>query len=182
MTGYIALKGTSALAKQFKDQLDEHFPGYLSRSALAFGTSDLADASNALEIINDYLGACSEESREECCAVEIADGGLLTALWELSKVCSCGFELDLRKIPVKQETIEICELLEVNPYHLSSGGALIVIAPEGQALCERLKSAGVPAVIVGSTNETKAHTLLNDGTVSYINRPEPDELIRLGLL
>lgn len=112
---------------------------------------------------------------------EIADGGFLTAMWTLAKEVGQGFTLDLRKVPLKQETVEICELTEVNPYHLCSYGCIAAIVPDGLLLQEELEKQGIPSVIIGYTNSTKAHILMNDGTESHLNRPEPDEIDRLGL-
>ena len=81
-----------------------------------------------------------------------------------------------------RRVIEICELLEVNPYHLYGEKCFIAIVPEGGSALEKLKAAGISARLVGHTTDKKAHILFNDGTESHLNRPEPDELERLGLL
>ncbi len=33
-------------------------------------------------------------------------------MWELAQRAGVGLEIDLKKIPLKQETVEICEFLE----------------------------------------------------------------------
>lgn len=178
VVGYIGNKGTAVLADNFKEKIEAHYPLYLCREAMSFGE----DLGNVAESMTKIVAAHFEECGCEKQILEIGEGGLLTALWNLGKEYGCGYELDLRKIPIRQETIEICELLAVNPYHLCSYGALITIVPEGQVLVEKLTALGINAVSVGRTNDTKAHILNNDGTVSHINRPEPDELVRLGLI
>ena len=42
-----------------------------------------------------------------------------------------GLEIDLKKIPIRQETIEICEFFDLNPYKLLSGGSLLLAAADG---------------------------------------------------
>ena len=42
-----------------------------------------------------------------------------------------GFEVDLYRIPVRQETIEVCERYELNPYRLLSSGCVLAAADNG---------------------------------------------------
>ena len=45
-----------------------------------------------------------------------------------------GLEIDLKKIPIRQETIEICEFFDLNPYKLLSGEMCIRDRAEGAEL------------------------------------------------
>ncbi len=183
ITGFIGLEGTRRLAEEYRERIDAVYPAYLVRRALEFGgEKDERLHENAVSALAKHLEAFGVKDNEGAYYTEAAEGGILTALYELAKVSSLGFEIDLRKIPVRQETIEICELLEVNPYHLFSGGCMVCIVPEGGTFAEKLAKEGVNAVPVGYTTDKKAHILHNDGTESYLNRPEPDELIRLQML
>ena len=60
------------------------------------------------------------EQKEEPCsftAYEYAgEGGVLAALWNLSGIFNAGIDVDLRSMPMRQITVEICELFELNPY------------------------------------------------------------------
>jgi hydrogenase expression/formation protein HypE len=38
----------------------------------------------------------------------------------MAEASGVGLEIDLKKIPVRQETIEICEFFGINPYELIS--------------------------------------------------------------
>ena len=183
MTGYIALKGTAILAREFKDKIDERYPVWLSREASRFGEGkDSEDFDKAREILLAHIRDMGSECGEDAFLTEVSKGGFLTGLYEMAAMCATGFELDLRSVPIRQETIEICELLEVNPYHLYGEKCFIAIVPEGGSALEKLKAAGISARLVGHTTDKKAHILFNDGTESHLNRPEPDELERLGLL
>ncbi len=180
MTGFIALEGTAKLAGKFADKIDEKYPARLCKAAAGFGKGAFeSDHKKALETVKEHLVSCNAVPGEGAFFLEVREGGFLTALYELALESGVGFELDLRKVPILQETVEICNLLEVNPYHLYSGECLIIMAPEGGRLADKLIGAGVNAVIVGSTTDKKAHILHNDGTESHLNRPEPDELERV---
>lgn len=185
VTGYIGLKGTAILSEKYKEKIDSHYPIYLSSSAEHIADSVCDNMGRALEIIKRHVAQTeetAEEGAEELPVIEIAEGGFLTAMWEIARRAGQGFTVDLRLVPLKQETVEICELLEVNPYHLYSGGAVVAVVSDGRLLAEQLEKNDIPVTIIGYTNSSKAHILMNDGTESHLNRPEPDELVRLGLM
>ncbi len=62
---------------------------------------------------------------------DISRSGVFAALWELSEKLQCGFYADLKKIPIRQECIEICEYFDLNPYHLYGQGAILALVPSG---------------------------------------------------
>ncbi len=182
MTGFIGLEGTARLATEYAEKVSQRFPIYFAREAAKLGgEEDKALHERALKLLDEHLKEFGNSNADGAFYTEVRDGGILTALYELAKMSGLGFETDLRKIPILQETVEICELLEVNPYHLYSGECLVCIIPEGGALVTKLADEGINAVIIGHTTDKKAHILHNDGTESHLNRPEPDELVRLGL-
>lgn len=65
------------------------------------------------------------------------------------------FEIDLKKIPVRQETIEICEFFGLNPYELISGGSMLMAAEDGNQLVHELEKAGIPAAVIRKSNGRK---------------------------
>ena len=188
VVGNIGQGGAAVLAGNYRDRINERFPAYLVREAVEAGNPDRLreEEARALEIIERFAGGKSaflpESGEERVYLVKAGKGGFLTAMYSLASESGAGFETDLRLVPIRQETIEICELLEVNPYHLCCGGCLILIIRDGDLLVSELEKEGIPAVIIGYTNDKKSHILMNDGTESHLNRPEPDELERLGLI
>ena len=54
---------------------------------------------------------------------DVTEGGVFGALWEMAEASGVGLEIDLKKIPIRQETIEICEFFNLNPYQLISSGS-----------------------------------------------------------
>ena len=77
----------------------------------------------------------------------------------------------MRKIPVRQETIEICEVFGENPYELPSEGCLIMTAENGNALVDALLREGIPAVVVGRTTGGNDRVLYNEGRKQFLNKP-----------
>ena len=94
----------------------------------------------------------------------------------MSERAGCGLEVDLRKIPVRQETIEICEFFEINPYQLLSGGALLLATKDGESLVKKLEDKGIPAIVVGVLKEGNDKIIINGEEKRYLESPQSDEI------
>lgn len=110
---------------------------------------------------------------------QIVDGGILAALWNLAESSGIGLQIDMRKIAVRQETIEVCEMFHLNPYQLTSAGSVLVVASRGEELADTLIQKAVPAVVIGHTKKEKERSLISGDEKRYVDRPAPDELARL---
>ena len=110
---------------------------------------------------------------------DISSGGIYGALYELSEAAGVGLEIDLRAIPIKQETVEICEYLGLNPYYLKSGGSMLMVCDHGQELVRLLEKEGISAAVIGRTTSENAKAVVNEGEVSYLERPKADELLKV---
>ena len=110
---------------------------------------------------------------------DISSGGIYGALYELSEAAGVGLEIDLRAIPIKQETVEICEYLGLNPYYLKSGGSMLMVCDHGQELVRLLEKEGIYAAVIGRTTSENAKAVINEGEVSYLERPKADELLKV---
>lgn len=107
---------------------------------------------------------------------EIGEGGIFAALWRLSERAGMGLEIDLRKISVLQETIEVCEYLHLNPYQLASAGSLLIAAEHGETAVQALLRAGTEAAVIGNLKGDNDKIIRNGVERRYIDRPAPDEL------
>ena len=110
---------------------------------------------------------------------DVSSGGIYGALYELSEAAGVGLEIDLRAIPISQETVEICEYLGLNPYYLKSGGSMLMVCDHGQELVRILEKEGIFAAVIGRTTSDNAKAIINEGEVSYLERPKADELLKV---
>ncbi|MBQ8598147.1 MAG: hydrogenase maturation factor, partial [Lachnospiraceae bacterium] len=110
---------------------------------------------------------------------DMRNGGIFAALWEISQRIGVGLTIDLKKIPIKQETIEICEFYELNPYVLLSGGGLIMLTENGKALVKKLEENGISAAVIGSTNSSNDKIVMNEEETRYLEPPVPDEIYKV---
>ena len=168
MTKWAAVEGTAILAKEQSEKLLERLPDYMIRQAQDFKSlvSIEEDARIALE--NGALGLH-----------DVSFGGIFAALWDIAARYKFGFEIDLKKIPIRQETVEITNHLGVNPYLLVSGGSLIMLSDDGEALVRSFEQAGINAAIIGYTTDNNDKIIKNDDETRYLDKPQPDEILRI---
>lgn len=110
---------------------------------------------------------------------QVSRGGILASLWDLAKDTELGLNLDLKKIAVRQETIEVCEHFRLNPYQLASGGSFLMLAEDGEALADALNQKGIQAAVIGQLTDSNDKVIHNGEDVRYIDRPAPDELMKV---
>ena len=110
---------------------------------------------------------------------QISRGGILASLWDLAKDTELGLNLDLKKIAVRQETIEVCEHFRLNPYQLASGGSFLMLTENGEALADALNQKGIQAAVIGQLTDSNDKIIHNGEDMRYIDRPAPDELMKV---
>lgn len=164
---WIGLEGTAVLARDYKEKLLARYPEFLVDEAIRFR--------QFLSIIPE---AATAVKSGVCVMHDVSEGGIMATLWELADSSGVGLNVDLRKIPIRQETVEVCEFLGANPYELASGGALIMVTDDGENLTSLLEEEGICAIVVGKITDSKDRILTNEEEVRYLDKPKPDELYR----
>ena len=132
ITKWIGIEGTTILANEHEEELLKRFPSRMIYEAKNF---------------DQYLSVIPEAALAVKSGVtamhDVTEGGIMGALWELAESSGVGLEIDLKKIPVKQETIEICNYFDINPYHLISSGSMLMTTKDSTKLCQVLKKVMV---------------------------------------
>lgn len=168
VTNAVALGGTAAIARAKEAELRTHYPFLLVDRAKEFaGQMAVGETARAIT----HFGAAAMH--------DLSQGGIFNALWEMADQAGVGLEVDLKKIPVRQETIEICEYFDINPYYLYSAGALLVGTAHGEALVSYLGAQGIPASVIGRVTDGNDRLIRNGSEQRYLDRPKPDEWYRI---
>lgn len=110
---------------------------------------------------------------------DVTEGGVFGALWEIGAASKVGMEVDLKKILLKQETVEICEFYDLNPYMLISSGCMLVITDRANQLVDRLKEEGIAAAVIGRITEGNDRIIINEEERRYLEPPKSDELYKV---
>ena len=170
IAGEIGLSGTSCAAKQGELKLLQHFSAsFVKRCQNLYETGGFVPPPGFFY---------QAEAASWCLPGE---GGVMTALWDYFEAFGLGFELELRRIPVFQETVEVCEVFDMNPYRLHSLGCAILTADSGTAAVRCLESMGRTGVIIGRTKSSVGREIHNGDICSFLDRPKPDEIYKIQL-
>ena len=167
VAGAIALYGTAQIAREKHEILREHFSEGFLREA---------------ENLRTLYGTADEINIKEAGATAfyaMGEGGFLSALWKMAEASQVGLTVDFRKVPVRQETIEVCEIFDLNPYKLCSHGSVLIGICGGEALVQELHNAGYEAAVIGQTNAGNDRLLYSGGNARYLERPTEDELYKV---
>lgn len=168
VTKWIGLAGTSLAAIDRQKDLEQRFPADLVQEAIDFDRY-LSVVPEAATAIKSNIKAMHD----------ISKGGVLGALWEMAERFGVGLEIDLKKIPIRQETVEICNFLDLNPYELLSTGSMLMFANDGEALVESLWEDGINAAVIGKTTASNDRLVMVDDEKRFLTRPASDQILEI---
>ena len=164
-TKWVGLEGTAIIAKEKENELRTRYAQPFIDRAKIFG--------QMMSIIPEAAVAAQSGAGA---MHDVSEGGVFGALWEMAESAGVGLEIDLKKIPIRQETVEICEFFDINPYKLLSGGSLLIATEDGNGLVMELEKANIPAVIIGKATEGNDRVLMNDDERRFLETAQTDEL------
>ena len=169
MAGHAGLAGIGLLASAGEEALTKQYTQGFIRQAQKFLTQlSLRPVKEALEGIDSYI-------------YPVQEGGVLTALWNFADGAGIGLDIDMRKILIRQETVEISEFYGINPYQLMGDGACLIASTQPEKVCAALAQVGISCCIIGQITGGHARIIRRDDEVRYLDKPAQDELKRSGL-
>ena len=160
----IAMGAAKWLLENKREELEAFFPHFFMRCA-----EEAFDLACARDLPAQLSETCSY-------AQEIGEQGILSALWRMAEELGTGLEIRLRDIPIRQETVEILERFDLNPYYALSDGAYLVVTCHEDELLAFVRSAGLTCDEIGELRPGIARTVINGDGVRYLDRPQPEEL------
>lgn len=160
MSKWIGIGETARLAREREEELLTRYPAFFIKSAqnLEQYYSILPEAATAVKSGVSMMH-------------DVAGGGIFGALWELGEKAGVGLQVHLKKIPIKQETVEICEFFGYNPYEMRSDGAMLFITDEGHTLVEALRSQGIEAEVIGVVTDDNDKVIINEEEKRFLEPP-----------
>lgn len=165
MTKAIGIEGTAIISADREDVLRERFYGTFCDECLKFK-----------EYISIEKEAIVAGKNGAVFMHDVSGTGVFGAIWEVASAFGMGAEVELRKIPVWQETIEVTELFDINPYKMASQGALLIVAEDGENIVEKLEEENVPAVVIGKLVEGNDKVLINQDEKRFLEPPRGDDI------
>jgi hydrogenase expression/formation protein HypE len=169
----VAVEGTAIIAREFGRKLQsfgmpvseiETCRRFLNRISI-IGEARIAAQSDATSAMHD-----------------VTEGGLATALEELSIAGGHQVQVDMDHIPVYPETEKVCRLFEIQPLGLIGSGSLLICARgDGyRQLMADIRQTGIEVACIGRVlEEGQGVVALKAGRQEAWPRFEVDELTQL---
>ena len=168
ITKWIGLEGTTIIAKEKETELLSKFPQKM-----------IYDAKN----FDKYLSVIPEAATAVKSGVtamhDASEGGIFAALWQIAYSSGVGLEVDLHKIPVKQETIEICNFFDLNPYELMAAGSMVITTKDGNGLVQELIKEGISATIVGKITDSNDRVVYTADSRRFLEPVRNEEIYKI---
>ena len=165
---WIGLEGTFRVMREKEEELSKRFvPTFLNQIQML--ESEIF-SEKALFLAKEFGVSAMHQ---------ITSGGILAALWEFAESSDVGMEVDLKKMSIKQETVEVCEYFHLNPYQLTSAGSVLIATDRGEELVSKFAEKGIQATVLGRTTVDKARVILGGEEKRFLDRPAADELLKI---
>lgn len=109
------------------------------------------------------------------------EGGLSSALWEVSEASSTAAEIEEGKIPLLDECLTLCGIFGLNPLGLISSGSLLLYCDKRFSgdIMKLLKRSGIPCAAIGRALKGKGVYVTSGGKRKIMPRFDRDEITRV---
>ena len=85
--------------------------------------------------------------------------------------------MGLKKIPIRQETVEVCNILDVNPYMMKSEGSILIATDNPDKYIKILEDNGIPVSIIGLLSNDNDKIIMIDDEKKYVEPFKKDILL-----
>ena len=172
LVGYAGLGGSIELIKDNEEKLSKHFSKYFM---------SLCKKLDSFLVESEPF--CGEKIAQEYISGEVLELGKLgihnslwSALWNicelnLAKKEQIGIDVDITQIPIRQETIEICQFFGLNPYKISSKGSYLILTKDPDKVITLLEREKVKASMIGVLTDKKERIIRRADYIRHLPRP-----------
>ncbi len=173
ITKSVAVEGTAIIAREMEIKL----------LSMGFSDSDVHNCKQFLDHISIMEEARIARDIGGVTAMhDVTEGGLATAVTELSIAGKHRIRIDMDRIPVFQETQRICDLFDISPLGLIGSGSLLICCnPDTKdEILTGIRKAGIDATCIGEVLENGEGVVAMDG-LNPVEWPtfKVDEIARL---
>jgi hydrogenase maturation factor len=173
LTKAVAVEGTAIIAREFGRKL----------KALGMPAGEIQSCRDFLERISILPEAGMAASVEGTSAMhDITEGGIATALEELSAAGGFGLRVEVDRIPIYPETRKLSRLLGFDPLGLIGSGSLLICCRprNSDRLAAALRRKGIRVTVIGEVGELGGCVqAFADGRAARWQSFEVDEIARL---
>ena len=170
MTKYAGLLGTNIISHLKQEELTKRFSQAYSEK-MQFSYNDYFIMKEALIAKNNKCKYMHD----------VSSGGVFSGLWQLSEAINRGIIVDIEKIPIMQETVELCEFFHLNPYEIDGTGSLIIVAndEESERIIQNFQEHNICACIIGEITDNNDRLIINRNEKRYLSPVNGDEIYKI---
>lgn len=172
MTKWAGLEGTTIIAHDYEEKLIE----------LGMSKDCIENAKDLKKLLS-----VGKESEIACdfgvsAMHDVTEGGILGAVWEMAQCSGDGIGVKIYEnlIPIKQETLEICKICQIDHLKLISSGVMIIAVADGDGLVDILNENGINSAVIGEFIDKNSVLVTDKGDIP-IDEPESDEIYNVNL-
>ncbi|OQY51663.1 MAG: hypothetical protein B6245_24325 [Desulfobacteraceae bacterium 4572_88] len=173
LTKGISVEGTSIIAREFGDQLER----------MGMDAADIETCRDFLSQISILKEAeIARHSPGISAMHDVTEGGLATALEELSIAGGYKIRVNMDDIPVFPETAKICELFRIDPLGLIGSGSLLISCRKDtcETLMADIRAEGIQVSCIAEVlDAAQGIEAMKQGNPAEWPRFEVDEIARL---
>jgi len=172
LTKAAGLEGTAILATELRDLLEEKGVDSRVLDRASGFIREISVVRDAM-LSADFARAMHDPT----------EGGLLGGVQEMALASGNGFVIYEENIPLREETVAICEALGIDPLRLISSGSLLISVSEERVdeLVSELRRGGIESSVIGrlTGREEGMKLVRSNGVVEDVSEPVMDELWRV---
>ena len=165
MTKWAGLSGSWLLEQTVQEAFQKRYPKEFSQT--------IENYQSQFSVRPELAEAWSKGERA---LFDLSNGGVYGGLWEMASAGNVGLRVDLKKIPIRQETVELCNYVDVNPYQIASMGSLLIASDQGEHLVSHLAQRGIAAQVIGCFCEGPDRVIENGDERGYLYPPKGDAI------
>ncbi len=167
LTKYAGMEGTSIIASDFRELIDDVLSPQEIEGAIALGKE--------ISVLKEGLMA---RELPVTAMHDVTEGGVLGALHEMCTASGVGALINLDKVKVLTATAKICGKLNLDVFRLISSGCMLIAASDGSAVVDEMMANGIPAYIVGQFKPGNIMAV-KGGIAFEVMPPDKDELYKV---
>jgi hydrogenase maturation factor len=169
LTKTAGIEGTAILASDRKDKLKT-----MRSSALKKAQEFFTKISVTKEALTAYHSGGVHAMHDP------TEGGVAGGLHEMADASNLGFRISEGKIPIAEETLQICDAFDIDPLYLIASGSLLISADKKltKNILRSLKDKEIPATVIGEFLPSPKERIITrkEGTEEKLARPVSDHL------
>ena len=168
ITKYVGIEGTSIIAKELEQYLEDKMDKEKIKEAQNMG--------NSISVVKEGI-ICGKIGVKYM--HDITEGGVLGAVWEGAVATNKGIKIYKDLIPMKEVTKEIASILNIDPYKLISSGSMLIISEEDkiEIIENQLAKENIKVKVIGEIIE-EGIFIEENGEIKEIEAPSSDELYK----